>query len=92
MVPIRLERAREHSTLVIDLKNLEFISSAGLRALLLAQKTVTSSDGKLIVSGVSGVVKEVFRISKFDALLNVQETVSEAMSQVSAAAAEAYSG
>lgn len=78
--------------MVIDLSKLEFISSAGLRALLLAQKTVSSAQGKLIVCGVGGVVKEVFRISKFDALLNVQETVGEAMSQVSAAAAEAFSG
>ncbi len=86
------ESVSRGGAMVIDLSKLDFISSAGLRTLLLAQRTVTSSDGKLIVSGVGGMVKEVFRISKFDALLNVRETVGEAMSQISAAAAEAYSG
>ncbi len=86
------ETVPQSGGLVINLDRLDFITSAGLRALLLAQRTVASSDGKLVVSGVGGVVKEVFRISKFDALLNVAETVSEAMSQISASAAEAYSG
>ena len=78
--------------MVIDLNRLEFITSAGLRALLLAQRTVTGSDGKLVISGIGGVVKEVFRISKFDALLSVADTAGEAISQISASAAEAYSG
>lgn len=78
--------------MVIDLAKLDFITSAGLRALLLAQRTVTGAKGKIVVSGVGGVVREVFRISKFDALLSVSDTVGEAMSQISAAAAEAYSG
>ena len=86
------ETVSQGGGMVIDLDRLDFITSAGLRALLLAQRTVTTSDGKLVISGVGGVVKEVFRIAKFDALLNVAETVGEAMSQISASAAEAYSG
>ena len=86
------ETVAQGGGMVIDLDRLDFITSAELRALLLAQRTVTSSDGKLVVSGVGGVVKEVFRISKFDALLSVADTVGEAMSQISASAAEAYSG
>jgi len=77
--------------MVIDLSGLEFITSAGLRALLLAQRTVNGAGGKLVVSGIRGVVKEVFRISKFDALLSVAETTDEAVGQISAAAAEAFS-
>lgn len=78
--------------MVVDLDRLDFITSAGLRALLLAQRSVTGLEGKLIVSGVGGVVSEVFRISKFDALLNLSDSVSDAMSQISADAAEAYAG
>lgn len=78
--------------MVVDLDRLDFITSAGLRALLLAQRSVTGLEGKIVVSGVGGVVREVFRISKFDALLNLSETVGEAMSQISADAAAAYSG
>lgn len=77
--------------MVIDLGGLEFITSAGLRALLLAQRTVKNAGGTMVVSGISGVVKEVFRISKFDALLNVADTTQDAVGQISPAAAEAFS-
>ena len=86
------DTVKQGGGMVIDLERLDFITSAGLRALLLSQRTVTGANGKLIISGIGGVVKEVFRISKFDALLSVSDNVEEAMSQISAAAAEAYSG
>ncbi|MEM1299366.1 MAG: STAS domain-containing protein [Pseudomonadota bacterium] len=78
--------------LVTDLSKLEFITSAGLRALLMADRHVKGNQGKMIVAGIEGVVKEVFRISKFDALLNVVDTAAEGVGQVSSAASEAYKG
>lgn len=77
---------------MIDLSNLEFITSAGLRALLMADRQIKSAGGKLVVASIGGVVKEVFRISKFDALLSVVESPAEGVAHVSAAAAEAYPG
>lgn len=76
--------------LVIDLSGLEF--STGLRALLLAQRTVTAAGARLVVCGIKGVVGEVFRISRFDTLLEVAGSTGEGVGQVSPAAAEAYSG
>ena len=78
--------------MVIDLAALEFITSAGLRALLLAQRTVSATGGRLVVCGIKGVVGEVFRISRFDTLLRVAGSTGEALRQISPAAAEAYSG
>ena len=46
----------------------------------------------MVISGIEGVVKEVFRISKFDALLNVVDTAAEGVGMVSSAASEAYQG
>lgn len=85
------ESVSKNGGMVADLSGLEFITSAGLRALLLAQRTVNMSGGKLVVCGISGVVKEVFRISKFDALLSVSDATDEAVGMISSAAAEAYS-
>ena len=82
----------EGGGLVTDLSQLEFITSAGLRALLMADRQVKSSQGKMVISGIEGVVKEVFRISKFDALLNVVDTAAEGVGMVSSAASEAYQG
>lgn len=78
--------------LVVDLSKLEFITSAGLRALLMAHRTVAAGGGRMIVTGLQGVVKEVFRISKFDVLLSVADTTAEAVGRVSEAAREAYPG
>lgn len=78
--------------MVVDLSGLEFITSAGLRALLLAKRTVTAAGARLVVCGIKGVVGEVFRISRFDTLLEVAGSTGEAVGQVSPAAAEAFSG
>ena len=86
------EGAAKGGGMVTDLAKLEFITSAGLRALLMADRQVKSGGGKFVVSGIDGVVKEVFRISKFDALLSVTETAADGVAQVSSAAAEEYPG
>jgi anti-sigma B factor antagonist len=78
--------------MVVDLGGLEFITSAGLRALLLAQRTVSAAGSQLVVCGIEGVVQEVFRIARFDVILSVADTPEKALAQVSPAAAEAYSG
>ena len=78
--------------LVVDLGGLEFVTSAGLRALLMAHRTLSAAGSQMIVTGLKGVVKEVFRISKFDALLAVSDTVAEAVGRISPAAREAYPG
>lgn len=78
--------------LVVDLAGLDFITSAGLRALLLVQRTLAARSGRMAVTGISGSVREVFRVSKFDALLSVTDGVAEGVARVSDAAREAYSG
>lgn len=86
------DAVKANGGMVIDLGGLEFITSAGLRALLLAQRTVKGVGGTMVVCGINGVVKEVFRISKFDALLSVADGTSDAVAMISPDAAEAYSG
>ena len=84
--------AEEAGGMVIDLSRLDFITSAGLRALLMAHRTIAAKDGHMAVAGVTGSVREVFRISKFDALLNVTDSVAEGVAQISNAASTAFSG
>ena len=92
LIGTNVSRAGRDGGVVIDLTDLEFITSAGLRALLLAQRTVTSQGSKLVVAGIRGVVGEVFRISKFDALMTIAASPAEAVASISTAAAEAYTG
>lgn len=68
--------------LVLDLGALEYISSAGLRAVLSTMKRLKAAGGSLAVCGLGGVVKDVFAISGFDTLLPVASTVAEATARL----------
>ena len=57
--------------LTIDLKNLEYISSAGLRVLLSAQKRM-NKQGEMIITGCSESIMEIFEITGFSDILNIQ--------------------
>src|SRR5258708_15452397 len=52
-------------SLVVDLKNIAYISSAGFRALLIANRAATGRDGKLALCGVTGEVRRLFDIGGF---------------------------
>ena len=58
-------------TLVLDLKKLQYTSSAGLRVILLAQKTM-NKQGKMILKNVCEGVMEVFEITGLADLLTIE--------------------
>jgi len=51
--------------IVVDLKNIDYISSAGFRALLITKKASAEKQAKLALCGVIGEVKRLFEISAF---------------------------
>ena len=57
--------------LIFDFKDLEYISSAGLRILLSAQKTM-NKQGKMIVNNVSEEVNEIFEVTGFSDILTME--------------------
>ena len=59
------------TTLVFDFEKLAYISSAGLRVLLSAQKTM-NKQGKMIVKNVSDEVNDVFEITGFCDILTIE--------------------
>lgn len=65
--------------LLLDLSGLEYVSSAGLRAILATAKKLQGLGGSLAICGLGGVVKEVFTISGFDSLLPIAEDRSKAV-------------
>lgn len=57
---------------VLDLKKLEYISSAGLRVILGAQKKMTKQDGSMEVIHVSEMVMDVFEVTGFADIINIR--------------------
>ncbi len=57
--------------LTFDFNDLEYISSAGLRVLLAAQKTM-NKQGKMCVKNVNSDINEVFEITGFADILNIE--------------------
>ena len=59
------------TSLLLDLAQLDYISSAGLRSLLIAAKRVQASDGRFALCALTANVREVFRMSGFDTIIDV---------------------
>lgn len=57
--------------LTFDFSKLEYISSAGLRVLLGAHKTMLKQ-GEMTVTNVNEIVKEVFEVTGFSDILNIE--------------------
>ncbi len=58
-------------TLVMDLQAVEYISSAGLRVVLLAHKLMSGFGGKLVVQNPSEFCKQVFKATGMDSVLAI---------------------
>jgi len=67
-----LEALQSSKELVIDFEQVPYISSAGLRALLLGQKTANSKKISMIVTNVSPMVMQVLKSVGFDKVLKIQ--------------------
>jgi hypothetical protein len=57
----------------------EYISSAGLRALMMGSKQAKAVNGRLAVAALGPVVKEIFEISRFSLVVQVFDTSTEAL-------------
>jgi anti-sigma B factor antagonist len=64
---------------LINLSGVDYVSSAGLRALMMAAKQSKATAGKLAVTGLGPVVKEIFTISRFSFVVQVFDTPGEAI-------------
>jgi len=75
---------------VLDFSGVQYISSVGLRVLMLAAKQTKSQGGAIAVAALQPVVKEIFEISKFTLVISCFAGVRDALAQLSPSALAAY--
>ena len=68
-----------NTRLLVSLRKVGFVSSAGLRILLATAKRLTGADSSLKISDLNETVHEVFEISGFITILSVYKTEEEAL-------------
>ena len=64
--------SKDTQTLYLNLQNVQYISSAGLRVVLLAHKLMLPTGGKMIIRSPSAFCKQVLEATGMDSILTVE--------------------
>jgi anti-sigma B factor antagonist len=72
---------RGSNRVLIDLKNVQYISSAGFRALLIAHKQSVDLKGKVVLCGLSAEVRRMFELGAFLDLFTICGTREEGVAK-----------
>jgi anti-sigma B factor antagonist len=82
--------AEAKTAVIVDMSGLEFVSSAGLRSLMIASKQAKGQGVAIGVAAMQPVVKEIFAIGRFHLVFPCFDTVREALAALAPAALQAY--
>lgn len=75
--------AKDDKAVIVDLGALSYISSAGLRAILLIAKGLWKRDAQFAVCALSESVDETFKLAGFDKIIKIHPSQPEALEAVS---------
>ena len=70
---------KDEKKVVVNCSQLNYISSAGLRVLLMVSKRLRSTDGKIVLASLQDQVKEVFDIAGFSSIFTIFHSQEEAI-------------
>lgn len=68
----KLKDTESFEKIVLDFKELEYVSSAGLRVILSLQKRMDKSGGKLVILNVNSMIMELFEMTGLIELLTIE--------------------
>ncbi|MEE7624832.1 STAS domain-containing protein [Methylobacter sp. Wu8] len=68
--------------IVVDFEQLDYISSAGLRGLLLMAKLLNAKGGRACLANVKGNVRSVFDMCGFNTVFKMENSVAEALAVI----------
>jgi anti-sigma B factor antagonist len=68
--------------LVVDMGQVEYVSSAGLRVLLAAAKKTNALGGRLVLCGLQPYVLEVFEVAGFTSIFQINSDTASALAGI----------
>jgi anti-sigma B factor antagonist len=71
---------KEAKRIVLDMNEVDYVSSAGLRVLLQGAKALKETEGEIVLFGMNSAVKEVFSLSGFKILFRTFSYEDDAVS------------
>jgi anti-anti-sigma factor len=75
----------QHQSMVVEFTDVVYVSSAGLRVILMAAKKCRQTGGKMVLCGLSEPIHEVFEISGFLSIIDVRVGRDEALREFGSA-------
>jgi stage II sporulation protein AA (anti-sigma F factor antagonist) len=72
------------TAVLLDMSGLTYVSSAGLRAILVAAKKLQEKSGRFALCGLSDSVAEVFEVSGFSSILDIHPDSASARAAMGA--------
>ena len=90
LLPLLAPHAGSQRSLVLDLADVDYLSSVGLRVLMIATKTLRGGGARFGVASLQPAVREIFAVSRFDRVVEVFPSVEAALAAISPAAAGEY--
>ncbi len=90
LTPILDDSSAGKTALVLDFTVVTYVSSMGLRVLMVAAKQMRSRSARMAVAALQPVVAEIFDIARFRHVVEVFPSVRDALQALSAPALEAY--
>ncbi|UCD67850.1 MAG: STAS domain-containing protein [Betaproteobacteria bacterium] len=78
---VRLVKAG-NDKILLNLEKLDYVSSAGLRAILVAAKLLQNARGEMRICSPNDTVREVLEISGFHSLLRLHDTEADALATI----------
>jgi anti-anti-sigma factor len=85
VIPLVTEAGKTGEVVVLDFAGVDYISSAGLRVLMLAAKEAKTAGSKIAVAALQPLVNEIFEISRFNKVLPCHKSVDEAIAALTPA-------
>ena len=74
-----MEKVSETNNVLLDLTKVDYVSSAGLRVLLMIYRQIKSKNGKVILVGVSEEIRDVMSMTGFINFFEITDNIDNAL-------------